>query len=42
MASCDFSSDMYQYIKEGDKELKSFNIDHDKQFRIPLIKKHWD
>lgn len=39
MASCDFSSDMYDYVKEGDKELQSFNIDHDKQFRIPLIKK---
>ena len=39
MASCDFSSDMYDYVKEGDKELTSFNIDHDKQFKIPLIKK---
>ena len=36
--SCDFSSGSYTYIKEGDKELKSFSIDHDKQFRIPLIK----
>lgn len=37
--SCDFSSDSYTYVAEGDKELKSFNIDHDKKFRIPLIKK---
>lgn len=37
--SCDFSSGSYTYVDEGDKELKSFNINHDKQFRIPLIKK---
>lgn len=24
--SCDFSSDMYTYVAEGDKELKTFNI----------------
>ena len=36
--SCDFSSGSYTYVKEGDKELQSFNIDHDKQFRIPFIK----
>jgi O-glycosyl hydrolase len=36
--SCDFSSDSYTYIAEGDKELKTFNIDHDRQFKIPLIK----
>jgi glucosylceramidase len=37
--SCDFSSASYTYITEGDKELKSFSIDHDQQFRIPFIKK---
>lgn len=37
--SCDFSSDMYTYIKEGDKDLASFNIEHDKKFKIPFIKK---
>jgi glucosylceramidase len=37
--SCDFSSESYTYIQEGDKELKTFNIDHDKKYRIPLIKK---
>jgi len=39
IASCDFSSDSYTYVKEDDKELKSFSINHDKKFRIPLIKK---
>ncbi|HEY5972457.1 MAG TPA: glycoside hydrolase family 30 protein [Pseudoxanthomonas sp.] len=37
--SSDFSSASYTYIKEGDKELSTFSIDHDRQFRIPLIKK---
>ena len=36
--SCDFSSDTYTYIKESDKELKTFNIAHDRKFRIPFIK----
>ncbi len=37
--SVDFSSGSYTYIEEGDKELKTFSIDHDREFRIPLIKK---
>lgn len=36
--SCDFSSESYAYAEAGDKELKTFNIDHDKKYRIPLIK----
>ncbi|PWT92489.1 MAG: glycosyl hydrolase [Blastocatellia bacterium] len=36
--SCDFSSSSYTYVDEGDKELKSFSINHDKQHRIPFIK----
>ncbi|HEX7333998.1 MAG TPA: glycoside hydrolase family 30 protein [Pyrinomonadaceae bacterium] len=36
--SCDFSSGSYTYVTEGDKELNSFSVDHDKQFRIPFIK----
>lgn len=36
--SSDFSSDTYTYIKEGDADLKSFSIEHDRQFRIPLLK----
>jgi glucosylceramidase len=39
MNSCDFSSDSYTYVSNGDKELKSFNIAHDEKFKIPLIKK---
>jgi len=37
--SCDFSSGSYTYITEGDKELKTFSIDHDLKFKIPFIKK---
>ncbi|MDZ7342533.1 MAG: glycosyl hydrolase [candidate division KSB1 bacterium] len=37
--SCDFSSESYTYVSDGDKELKTFSIAHDKQFRIPLINK---
>lgn len=36
--SCDFSSDMYTYVADNDKELKTFNIDHDKKYKIPFIK----
>lgn len=37
--SCDFSSGSYTYVEEGDAALKTFNIDHDRAFKIPLIKK---
>ena len=36
--SCDFSTESYSYIADGDKDLKTFNVQHDKAFRIPLIK----
>lgn len=36
--SSDFSSGSYTYIKEGDASLNSFNIDHDRQYRIPMLK----
>ena len=36
--SCDFSSDMYTYVQDGDKDLKTFNIAHDMKFKIPFIK----
>lgn len=36
--SCDFSSDTYTYIDEGDAALKTFNVRHDQQYRIPFIK----
>lgn len=38
IGSCDFSSASYTYIQEGDSALKTFSIDHDKQFKIPFIK----
>jgi glucosylceramidase len=40
--SCDFSSESYTYVQEGDTALSTFNIDHDKQFRIPMIKAAMD
>jgi len=36
--SCDFSSGSYTYVEEGDAELKTFNIDHDREFRLPFTK----
>lgn len=36
--SCDFSSDMYTYVKEGDKTLKTFDIAHDMKYKVPFIK----
>jgi len=38
IASCDFSSDSYSYIADNDAALKTFNVDHDKKYRIPFIK----
>src|SRR5438067_4496769 len=32
--SCDFSSGSYTYVTEGDRELKSFSVAHDRQVRI--------
>lgn len=37
--SSDFSSASYTYIEEGDQELKTFSIEHDQQYRIPMIKR---
>jgi len=37
--SCDFSTESYTYVKEGDSALASFSILHDKAFRLPFIKK---
>lgn len=36
--SCDFSSDMYTYVQNGDKDLNSFDISHDRKYKIPFIK----
>ena len=37
--SCDFSSASYTYVNEGDKALESFSVEHDRQYRIPFIKR---
>ncbi len=37
--TCDFSSDSYTYVQENDSALSSFDIAHDRKFRIPFIKK---
>jgi glucosylceramidase len=37
--SCDFSSESYTYVAEGDTDLKSFSIAHDLRYKIPLIKR---
>lgn len=42
IASCDFSSDMYDYVQENDTELETFSIAHDLQFKIPMIKSAMD
>ncbi|MBC3540768.1 glycoside hydrolase family 30 beta sandwich domain-containing protein [Rufibacter sediminis] len=36
--SSDFASGSYTYIEEGDKDLKTFSVKHDEQYRIPFIK----
>lgn len=38
IASCDFSSGSYGYLKEGDTALTSFSVAHDEEYRIPFIK----
>lgn len=37
--SCDFSKESYTYVSDEDPTLKSFSIDKDTKYRIPLIKK---
>jgi glucosylceramidase len=36
--SCDFSSDSYTYVQEGDTALKTWDISHDLKYKVPLIK----
>lgn len=38
MNSCDFGLGNYTYIEEGDTSLESFDISHDKEQIIPMIK----
>ncbi len=37
--SSDFSSGSYTYIEEGDSALDTFSIEHDRAYRIPMIKR---
>ena len=37
--SSDFASGSYTYIKDGDKDLASFSVEHDRQYRIPMIRR---
>lgn len=39
MASCDFSSDIYNYVLDNDSLLSTFNLAHDEKYRIPFIKR---
>lgn len=39
IASCDFSSGSYGYVKDNDAELKSFSVAHDEVHKIPFIKR---
>lgn len=39
IASCDFSSSMYDYVEEGDAALASFDVSLDERYRIPMIRR---
>ena len=36
--ACDFSIDEYTYVEDGDHELKTFNIDRERKYVIPMIR----
>lgn len=38
MNSCDFSSSSYTYVKDNDEALNSFDIAHDRKYKIPMLK----
>ncbi|RSK33212.1 glycoside hydrolase family 30 protein [Hymenobacter metallilatus] len=38
IASCDFSSGSYTYVQDNDKDLNTFSVKHDEQFRVPFIR----
>lgn len=38
MNSCDFSLGNYTYVEEGDEDLSSFDISHDRARIVPLVK----
>lgn len=37
--SCDFSSKSHTYVEEGDAKLKTFSIEKDKRYRLPMLKR---
>ena len=37
--SCDFGTESFTYIDEGDTALETFSIEHDQKYRLPFIKK---
>lgn len=37
--SCDFSSDSYTYVRDGDTSLQSFSVAHDERYRLPLLRR---
>jgi glucosylceramidase len=36
--SSDFSSGSYTYVRDGDRTLDSFSIEHDMRYRVPLLR----
>ena len=38
IGSCDFSTEDYTYVEEGDETLESFDISHDKKAVFPMVK----
>lgn len=38
IASCDFSTEDYTYVREGDETLESFDVSHDKKAVFPMVK----
>lgn len=38
IGSCDYSPEEYMLVEDGDYELKTFSIDHDRQYTIPFLK----
>ena len=36
--SCDFSLENYTYVEEGDKTLKTFTLDRDEKYVLPLVR----
>ena len=37
--SSDFSSESFTYVEEGDADLSTFNIAHDRRYRLPMLQR---